>query len=286
VQGKFQQAVGEMMEINGLIEGLEEREKELADRQAATGLKIEKAMKLAEMEEPPPNMPSDKDMQDPKKMQEYMLQMGEYSARQQLKLAAMEDEVRENQAATAQVNKLGSEKRQLLDMSKRLQFTLTGQEMAGLSEEDAKRVAEIQQQLGVTPRGSIKATNVREVRLYKETQTTRLGIIFHQSTPNELDVTTDSTPRGKGHQPVVLPVIKVLDPAGIAGNSDLHEGDQVLSVNGHAALSNVQTVQMLREAVGPLTLAVRETVISKTPRGNNTTHVPKMTGLRVINQPS
>ena len=33
----------------------------------------------------------------------------------------------------------------------------------------------------------------------------------------------------------VLPVIKVLDKAGIAGNSsDLHEGDQVLSVNGHA----------------------------------------------------
>lgn len=82
VQGKFQQAVGEMMEINGLIEGLEEREKELEERQAVTALKIEKAMKLAEMDEPPPKMPSDKDMADPKKMQEYMLQMGEYSARQ------------------------------------------------------------------------------------------------------------------------------------------------------------------------------------------------------------
>ena len=85
---------------------------------------------------------------------------------------------------------------------------------------------------------------------------------------------------------MVLPVIKVLDKAGIAGNSpDLHEGDQVLSVNGHAALSNVQTVQMLREAVGSVVLAVRETVISKTLRGVTPVRVP-MTGLRVVNQPS
>ena len=35
---------------------------------------------------------------------------------------------------------------------------------ANLSEADAARVLEIQQQLGVTPRGSIKAQNVREVR--------------------------------------------------------------------------------------------------------------------------
>ena len=30
-------------------------------------------------------MPSEADMKDPKKMQEYMLQMGEYSARQQVR---------------------------------------------------------------------------------------------------------------------------------------------------------------------------------------------------------
>ena len=261
VQGKFQQTVGEMMEINGLIEGIQEMEKDLEERQAVTALKIEKAMKLAEMEEPPPKMPSDKDMADPRKMQEYMLQMGEYSARQQLKLSAMESEVRENQTVTAEVNKLAAEKRQLQDMSKRLQFTLSSGDMANLSSDDAARVQEIQRQLGVTPRGSIKAQNVREVRLYKEAQTTRLGIIFHQTTPAELgDVSSDATPRAGGRQPVVLPVIKVLDKAGIAGNCpDLHVGDQVLSVNGHAALSNVQTVQMLRDAVGPVVLAVRET---------------------------
>ena len=191
-----------------------------------------------------------------------MLQMGEYSARQQLKLSAMESEVRENQSVTAAVNHLAAEKRQLQDMSKRLTFSLTNAEQANLSEADAARVAEIQQQLGVTPRGSIKAQNVREVRLYKDAQTTRLGIIFHQSTPAELgDVSSDATPRAGGRQPVVLPVIKVLDKAGIAGNSpDLHEGDQVLSVNGHAALSNVQTVQMLRDAVGSVVLAARQLV--------------------------
>jgi len=174
-------------------------------------------------------------------------------------------------------------------MSKRLTFSLTNAEQANLSEADAARVLEIQQQLGVTPRGSIKAQNVREVRLYKDQQATRLGIIFHQSTPAELgDVSSDATPRAGGRQPVVLPVIKVLDKAGIAGNSpDLHEGDQVLSVNGHAALSNVQTVQMLRDAVGSVVLAVRETAISKTPRGITPVRpAMQMTGLRVVNQPS
>ena len=306
MQGKFQSAVGELMEINGLIEGIADKEKDLEERQNFTALKIEKAMKIAEMEEPPPKMPTDREMADPKKMQvsrllllrvaararalprpgphaadagdcglaltlaptlaptltlfqAYMLQMGEYSARQQLKLSAMESEVRENQTVTAEVNHLAAEKRQLQDMSKRLTFSLTNAEQANLSEADAARVLEIQQQLGVTPRGSIKAQNVREVRLYKDQQATRLGIIFHQSTPAELgDVSSDATPRVGGRQPVVLPVIKVLDKAGIAGNSpDLFEGDQVLSVNGHAALSNVQTVQMLRDAVGSVVLAAR-----------------------------
>ena len=75
VQAKIQTAVGEMMEIDGLLEELSERERDLAKQQAATGLKIETAMKLAEQEEPPPSMPSEKDMKDPKKMQEYMLQV-------------------------------------------------------------------------------------------------------------------------------------------------------------------------------------------------------------------
>ena len=69
VQGKFQSAVGELMEINGLIEGIADKEKDLEERQNFTALKIEKAMKIAEMEEPPPKMPTDREMADPKKMQ-------------------------------------------------------------------------------------------------------------------------------------------------------------------------------------------------------------------------
>ena len=75
-QGKFQTAVQEMMEINGLIESLEERVKDLKVQQDSTAAKIEANIKRAEAEEPPPKMPSDKEMKDPKKMQEYMLQMG------------------------------------------------------------------------------------------------------------------------------------------------------------------------------------------------------------------
>ena len=75
----------------------------------------------------------------------------------------------------------------------------------------------------------------------------------------------------------------MLDKSGVAGAaSDLNEGDQVLSVNGKAALSNIQAVQMLREAVGEVALAVRETPLSKTPRGGGG-GAPHSSGLRPIN---
>ena len=289
VQGKFQLAVNDMMEINGLIEGLEERERALSQMQETTAQTIEQAMRTAEQEEPPPPMPSETDMKNPKKMQEYMLMMGEYSARQQLKLTSLETEVRENQRVAAEVHEVSSKKRQLQDMSKRLQFSLNEAQVANLSESEAQAIADIQRELGVTPRGSIKAEGVREVRLYKEAQSTRLGIIFHQNTPAELgDVSSDYTPRAAGQQPVVLPVIKILDKTGIAGNCpDLHEGDQVLSVNGQAALSNIRAVQLLRESVGPVVLAVRDTPISKTPRNPDGTPQKNLGGgLRPIVQPS
>lgn len=114
--------------------------------------------------------------------------------------------------------------------------------METLSAEEARRVMAIQEQLGATtPRGTITNDKVRVVTLFKETQSTRLGIIFHQNTPDELS-DADKTPRGGADaQHVVIPIIKVLDKSGIAGNcKDLSEGDQVLSVNGQAALSNIQ----------------------------------------------
>jgi hypothetical protein len=75
VQGKFQTAVQEMMEINGLIEDIERREEELKVKQDASAAQIERAMQQDMMDEPPPKMPSEKDMKNPAKMQEYMLQV-------------------------------------------------------------------------------------------------------------------------------------------------------------------------------------------------------------------
>ena len=281
-QGKFQTAVQEMMEINGLIEDLEAKETELVQKQQEVSLEIEKAMKQHEKEEPPPRAPSSWDMKDPKKMQEYMLAMGEYSARQQLKLAGLQAEVEANQEVTKQVHALQEEKRKLQNLSDKLQFSVSNAQLATLSPEEAQKVMDIQKSLGVTPRGSIKDVNVRSVTLHKPTQFTRLGIIFHQNTPQDLDIDSDKTPRAAGVQPVVLPIIKVLDKSGIAGGSDgLHEGDQVLSVNGVAALSNVQAVQMLREAVGEVVLAVRETNL--TARGTAGSAKDYSSGLRPIN---
>jgi len=268
VQGKFQTAVQEMMEINGLIEDIEKREHEIKAKQEETSLAIEAAMRTQERQEPPPSKPSDRDMKDPKKMQEYMLQMGEYSARQQLKLLEINETVEKNRQLTSEANKLGEEKRKLQNLSDGLQFSINANQMKTLTQEQAEKVMEIQRQLGVTPRGTIKTDTVRSIRLHKESQSTRLGIIFHQNTPEELasHFSTDLTPRSArgGTQPVVIPVIKVLDRSGIAGTAEgLHEGDEVLSVNGQAALSNIQAVQMLREAVGEVVLAVRDTPLSR-----------------------
>lgn len=250
-------------------------------KQQEVSLEIEKAMKQHERDEPPPRAPSSWDMKDPAKMQDYMLAMGEYSARQQLKLAGLQAEVEANQAVTAEVNRLQEEKRKLQNLSEKLQFSVSTAQLATLSPEEAQKVMDIQKQLGVTPRGSIKDMNVRSVTLHKPTQFTRLGIIFHQNTPEDLDIDSDMTPRAGGVQPVVLPIIKVLDKSGIAGGSDgLHEGDQVLSVNGVAALSNVQAVQMLREAVGDVVLAVRETNLTARGTGGAKAY---SSGLRPIN---
>merc|ERR1719271_996582 len=184
------------MEINGLIEDIEKMEEELKAKQDATALQIEKAMAQDLRDEPPPKMPSERDMKNPAKMQEYMLQMGEYSARQQLKLQQLKPEVEANQSVTAEVNKLAEEKRKLQNLSDKLQFSISAAQLATLSPEEAAKVMDIQKTLGVTPRGSINTTGVRSVRLYKETQSTRLGIIFHQNTPAELgDMGTDVTPR-------------------------------------------------------------------------------------------
>lgn len=288
VQGKFQTAVQEMMEINGLIEDIEHREVALKSKQDETAVTIEEAMQSSANEQPP-KQPSDRDMRDPKKMQEYMLAMGEFSARQQLKLFQVDEVVQANQAVSKELHELEVEKRKLQNLSDKLQFSISAAHMQTLSPAEADKVMDIQRQLGVTPRGTIRGPGVRKVELYKEDQQTRLGIIFHQNTPDELsDVAADITPRAGNSSTVVIPIIKVIDKSGVAGKvGNLYEGDQVLSVNGVAALSNIQAVQMLREAVGTVVLAVKETPITRTPRGsieNPNLRSPFSSGLRPLAQ--
>merc|ERR1719230_372019 len=171
-----------------------------------------------------------------------MLQMGEYSARQQLNLAKVEGDVAKNQEVSAKLQELQTEKRKLENMSTKLMFGIQNTKIETLTPEQAQAVLDIQSSLGVTPRGTIKA-DVRTVKLFKETAQTRLGIIFHQNTPEELIQNSDITPRAHGGakevnelpaNQIVLPVIKVIDPAGVAAGKDvgLHVGDQVVMVNG------------------------------------------------------
>ena len=54
----------------------------------------------------------------------------------------------------------------------------------------------------------------------------------------------------------------------------------MLSVNGQAAISNVQAVQMLRDACGPVVLAVRDTTLAAS---SGPAAPPKLTGLKVLN---
>ena len=196
----------------------------------------------------------------------------------------MSQDVASNQELTAQAHTLAEEKRKLQNLSDKLQFCISTAKMQTLSAEEAQKVMQIQTQLGVTPRGSINNDQVRTVTLHKESQSTRLGIIFHQNTPEELVTDVDKTPRVGGNESkVVIPIIKVLDKSGIAGNCpQLAEGDQVLSVNGVAALSNIQAVQMLREAVGSVKLAITSTKISMTPRAPQS-QGNYSSGLRPIN---
>merc|ERR1719484_143187 len=127
----------------------------------------------------------------------------------------MSGDVATNQELAAEAQTLGEEKRKLQNLSDKLQFSVSSAKMETLTAEEARKVMQIQEQLGVTtPRGTIRNEHVRVVTLYKDTQSTRLGIIFHQNTPDELVTDADKTPRGAGEGTVVIPIIKVLDKSG------------------------------------------------------------------------
>jgi S1-C subfamily serine protease len=91
---------------------------------------------------------------------------------------------------------------------------------------------------------------LREVKLVKETEDTKIGAVFHR-----LDDAFDkSFFNVEGSS--VQPIIKKVDPGSMAEISGLVPGDIVLSVNGVSGLSNFQVVEMLRKGQGVFTLVV------------------------------
>ena len=99
------------------------------------------------------------------------------------------------------------------------------------------------------------APPVRVVTVYKETQATRIGIIFHQNPPMEL-----RHEKEPGAALGVPPIVKIIDANGISAHSGLFEGDRLIAINSTAVMSNIQAVQMLREAVGTITFSVMSAV--------------------------
>ena len=68
-------SVGRVPHCRLRAQDIEKKEEELKQRQDASALQIEKAMAQDLKDEPPPKMPSERDMKNPQKMQEYMLQV-------------------------------------------------------------------------------------------------------------------------------------------------------------------------------------------------------------------
>ena len=95
--------------------------------------------------------PQQAEMNDPALMADFSRKMGEYSARQQMKLSSMKRVMNANQASTAEVYRLETERRRLVSMSTKLTFSIRDGTLAALSPEDRDAVSKIQQQLGCTP---------------------------------------------------------------------------------------------------------------------------------------
>lgn len=94
------------------------------------------------------------------------------------------------------------------------------------------------------------APALREVRLNKETDVTKIGAVFHRSD----DAFDKSFFNVEGSS--VQPIIKKVDPGSMAEAGGLVPGDVVLSVNGISGLSNFQVVEMLRKGQGIFNLVV------------------------------
>ena len=124
---------------------------------------------------------------------------------------------------------------------------------------------------------------LREVRLVKEAEDTKIGAVFHRSDdafdksffnvegssvqvtrlrPTASRAPPSPPPRLPLSSPLpsttvpLQPIIKKVDPGSMAEVAGLVPGDVVLSVNGISGLSNFQVVEMLRKGHGVFNLVV------------------------------
>ena len=123
---------------------------------------------------------------------------------------------------------------------------------------------------------------LREVRLVKEAEDTKIGAVFHRSDdafdksffnvegssvqvtrmgPTASRAPPSHPPRLPLSSPIprtlpLQPIIKKVDPGSMAEVAGLVPGDVVLSVNGISGLSNFQVVEMLRKGHGVFNLVV------------------------------
>ncbi len=122
---------------------------------------------------------------------------------------------------------------------------------------------------------------LREVRLVKEAEDTKIGAVFHRSDDafdksffnvegssvqvTRLGPTASRTSLASPAPPPLTPpfhhlppqpIIKKVDPGSMAEVAGLVPGDVVLSVNGISGLSNFQVVEMLRKGHGVFNLVV------------------------------
>ena len=123
---------------------------------------------------------------------------------------------------------------------------------------------------------------LREVRLVKEAEDTKIGAVFHRSDDafdksffnvegssvqvTRLSRTASRAPPSSPAPPLssplpsitlpLQPIIKKVDPGSMAEVAGLVPGDVVLSVNGISGLSNFQVVEMLRKGHGVFNLVV------------------------------
>jgi C-terminal processing protease CtpA/Prc len=100
------------------------------------------------------------------------------------------------------------------------------------------------------PPAKMRMPALREVRLVKEGDDTKIGAVFHRSD----DAFDKSFFNVEGSS--VQPIIKKVDPGSMAEVGGLVPGDVVLSVNGISGLSNFQVVEMLRKGQGVFNLVV------------------------------